>query len=81
MNDLLSNKDFTITANGEAFISQRKAAELIGMPKSTLHDWIHRSSGTLNLNEINQLDAKSFQLAVLSGRDKGIPQAIDLQAI
>jgi len=91
MNDLttqenlatLNKDDFTITENGEAFISTTKAADLIGMPRTTLRDWIKRENTSipppLNLNKINQLDVKSFQLAVNYATNKGIPQAIDLQ--
>ena len=74
----INQSDFTITDNGEAFISQTRAAQLLGLPKTTLHDWIHRNPNALNLNKKSQLDHKSFQKAVLSERDKGNTQAIEL---
>lgn len=35
-----NTNDFTVTETGEAFISQRKAAELLGVARSTLQSWL-----------------------------------------
>lgn len=50
MNLATQNKnDFTVTQNGEAYISQRKAAELLGVNENTLKSHIlrtHKESST-----------------------------------
>ena len=56
---------------GVGYISQRKAAELLGLPRSTFNDWVRKNSDTINTNENNQLDTKSFVKAVIFGRSKG----------
>lgn len=69
---LASNTDFKVNLKtGEAYISQRKTAEITGIPKSTINDWILKEPVTYNLNENNQLDAKSLQKLVLSSHLKG----------
>lgn len=69
---IASNSDFKVNMEtGEAFISQRKTAEITGIPRSTLQDWIRANPAEYSTNENNQLDAKSLQKLVLSGRDKG----------
>ena len=69
---IASNSDFKINMEtGEAFISQLKTAEITGIPRSTLQDWIRANPAGYSTNENNQLDAKSLQKLVLSGRDKG----------
>lgn len=54
---------FKIRAKADAFISQVKVAELCGVARSSLQDYIFRNSGTLELNEINQLSANSLEQA------------------
>jgi len=74
----VNQSDFTITKEGGAFITTTKAAELIGIPRTSLQDWIKKNSAGLNLNKKSQLDHKSFQKAVYFGTTKNIAQAIDL---
>ena len=74
----VNQSSFTITDGGKAYISQRKASDLIGIPQSTISDWIKKNSVDLNLNEKNQLDPKSFQKLVILGQNRNIPQAIEL---
>ena len=41
---ITDNTDFKVnTATGEAFISQRKTAELLGVSKSAISSWISRA--------------------------------------
>ena len=78
---IASNSDFKVNLQtGEAYISQTKTAEITGIPRSTLQDWIkadrtksesENCPAGYTVNENNQLDAKSLQKLVLSGRDKG----------
>ncbi len=76
---IASNSDFKVNMeSGEAFISQRKTAEITGIPKSTVNDWILKSPDTYNVNENNQLDAKSLQKLVFSGHHKGYEKCTDL---
>ena len=55
--------------------SQRKTAELLGIPRSTLNDWVRKNSDALNTNEVNHLDDKTFIKAVIFGRSKGSQKA------
>jgi len=68
----LENREnhFTIIEGGKVYISQRKTGELLGIPKSTIHAWVTKNSGTLNLNKKNQLDAKSVVFMAKMGRPK-----------
>lgn len=76
---IASNSDFKVNLQtGEAFISQVKTAEITGIPRSTLQDWIRANPAGYSTNEINQLDAKSLQKLVLSGRDKGYEKCTEL---
>lgn len=76
---IASNSDFKVNMEtGEAYISQRKTAEITGIPRSTLQDWIRANPAGYSTNESNQLDAKSLQKLVLSGRDKGYEKCADL---
>ena len=76
---IASNSDFKVNLeSGEAFISQRKTAEITGVPKSTVNDWILKSPDTYKVNENNQLDAKSLQKLVLAGHQKGYEKCTDL---
>lgn len=85
---ITANADFKVnTVTGEAFISQRKAAELTGIPRQTLQDWLKADrEKALNeniqplykVNENNQLDAKSLQKLVLSGIGKGYEKCTEL---
>lgn len=76
---IASNSDFKVNMEtGEAFISQVKTAEITGIPRSTLQDWIRANPAGYSTNESNQLDAKSLQKLVLSGRDKGYEKCADL---
>jgi len=64
------NKDFTVTATGQACISQTAISKVTGIPQQTLSDWIRTKSVDYNTNELNQLDAKSFQKVVILGSPK-----------
>ena len=64
--------DFTIHQDGKAFISQRKTAQLTGIPRSTVNRWVADNGTPENLNENNQLDVKLFNKIVKMGRMKGI---------
>ena len=85
---IASNSDFKVNMQtGEAFISQRKTAEITGVPAATLRDWLKADlelaisqdiPRTYNVNENNQLDAKSLQKLVLSAHHKGYEKCADL---
>ena len=85
---IASNSDFKVNMQtGEAFISQRKTAEITGIPRGTLQGWLEvdkreaiakNMPATYTVNENNQLDAKSLQKLVLSGIDKGYEKCTDL---
>lgn len=75
----LSNKS-TSLATSEYFIdkidkkiytSQREVSRLIGIPQSTISDWVRKDPVTFNTNEFNQLDAKSVLKLAKSGHAKG----------
>ena len=78
---IAANGDFKVNMQtGEAFISQRKTAEITGVPRTTIRDWLkadrekvknENCPPTYNVNEDNQLDAKSLQKLVLSAHLKG----------
>lgn len=72
--------DFTILENGDAFISQSKAANALGVPRSTLRGWIKSATlkNDINTNEFNQLDARSFQKMVKVATLKGYEKADEL---
>ena len=77
--DLAEDKiDFTITAEGEAFIGVKKVSELTGVSRGTLLGWIQRDAPTYITNENNQLDAKSLSKVVLRARDNNYPLSADL---
>ena len=80
---IASNSDFKVNMEtGEAFISQRKTAELTGIPRTTIRDWLEADAKsvppTYTVNENNQLDAKSLQKLVLSAHVKGYEKCADL---
>ena len=85
---IASNSDFKVNLQtGEAYISQRKTAELTGIPRGTIQGWLEidkreaiakNMPATYNVNENNQLDAKSLQKLVLSGIDKGYEKCTEL---
>ena len=85
---IASNSDFKVNmATGEAFISQRKTAEITGVPRGTIQGWLEidkreaaakNMPATYNVNENNQLDAKSLQKLVLSAHLKGYEKCADL---
>lgn len=85
---IASNSDFKVNMQtGEAFISQRKTAELTGVPRTTIRDWLkadqeksdnQKCPPTYTVNENNQLDAKSLQKLVLSAHLKGYEKCADL---
>ena len=85
---IASNSDFEVNLeSGEAFISQRKTAEITGIPRGTLQGWLEvdrreaiakNIPTTYKINKNNQFDAKSLQKLVLSGRDKGYEKCTDL---
>ena len=60
-----SNMEITVnSANGEAYISQRKAAELLGVPRSSLQSYIERSLHPVN-SELDQgLSSEIFAICV-----------------
>jgi len=64
------NPNFTVEPDGRAFISQRETARLTGIPLVTLQRWIKKSGSLLTLNDNNQLDAKSFNKAVILGQQR-----------
>ena len=67
-----TSSDFTVnSATGDAFISRAKAAEILGIPVSTLKDWILKNPAAYSFNENNQLDGKSLQKLAMSGVAKG----------
>ena len=71
-----SQSDFSVDPNtGTGYISQRKAAELCGVPRTNLRRWIDMNRPTLNLNENSQLDEKSFVKAVIMARQKNSQKA------
>jgi hypothetical protein len=77
MNLATTNKnDFTVNQDGGAFISQRKVAELTGIPRATIQDWIKANPAIYNINENNQLDAKSLQNLAFSGHSKGYEKCL-----
>ena len=59
-----NKKDFTILTNGEAFISQTAIAKLCGVGQNAISQFIKKTGDTLNLNKLNQLDAKSLELVI-----------------
>jgi len=85
---IASNSDFKVNMEtGEAFISQRKTAEITGVPAATIRDWLkadreksddQECPRTYMVNENNQLDAKSLQKLVLSAHVKGYEKCADL---
>ena len=85
---IASNSDFKVNLEScEAFISQRKTAEITGVPAATIRDWLkadreksddQECPRTYNVNENNQLDAKSLQKLVLSAHLKGYEKCADL---
>ena len=58
-----NTQDYTVTDSGEAFVSQRKAAELMGVNDNTLRSYISRNHK--NDNTINGLDSKTLQSATM----------------
>ena len=60
----LISKDFTVNAvTGEAYISQRKAGELLGVAKTTLQNYL--VSDHPNFNRINGLTPEILQITTL----------------
>lgn len=68
----LNATDFTITESGDAFISQRKASEALGIPLSTLNRWVLENGTPALVNEINQLGVILFQKAVVFETTKSV---------
>ena len=62
--------DFTVDSIGNAFISQSAVSRCTGIPQQTISDWVRKNSVGYNLNENNQLDAKSLQKLVIVGSSK-----------
>ena len=80
MSNILPTLDILIDQSGDAWIAQRKVAELCGLGKSAINDAIARKysyAGGWILNENNQLDAKSAYDAVVHFVKEGKPVAID----
>ena len=61
----INKSDFTITKEGEAFISQRKLSDLLGLGKNAVNDWLRRvgDGRRVKLNETNQLSSESLEYA------------------
>ena len=59
-----NNQDFTVTASGDAFISQTKVAELCGVGQDAISKFVSRTGHSLILNEINQLSYESLELVI-----------------
>ena len=57
-----NTNDFTVTENGDAFISQPKLASLINIAEGTVTSFISRSNEITNT--INGLNADSLETAV-----------------
>ena len=64
------NSDFRVDANGEAYISQRKAAELLGVARTSLQDWINRP-GNLEVSQglSSEIFANAIQYYALDARN------------
>ena len=70
------SQDFTVDSDtGEAFISQRKLAQLCGVPESTQRDWFKNNPRGYNCNKNNQLSHKSLGLFLKSAMLKGYEKA------
>ena len=76
----ITDKDVTITTDGKAFISQVKLAQLLGVPRTTLREYIYKNSATLKLNENNQLSAESVHFPSGYFAAKGNPKAIKVMS-
>lgn len=76
MNNLAkrNNNDFTVLENGDAFISQRKAAELLGVSHTTIQNWVNIA--TLNVNKNKQLSHDSLLEVATRACAIGKPEAI-----
>lgn len=74
--------DFSISTSGEGFVSQRKAAELLGVPRSTLQYAMKNPTlydGTLagvNHSENNQLDENTLTKLAYHFAQKGNERAL-----
>jgi hypothetical protein len=53
------NSEVVVDGNGEVYISQRKAAELLGVAKSTFNDWVNRT-----LNSVTEQGLSSEMMAI-----------------
>ena len=74
VNTLISTTDFTITANGEGFVSQTQAAKLCGVNQSAMSKWINRAKQSgipLILNDNNQLSEETLVLGIAHYAAKG----------
>ena len=80
---LTTNTDFAVI-NGTGWVSQTKLAEMCGAAQQTINSAISRKSSYAvgwNLNENNQLDAKSAYSAVVHFATQGKPEAIQTLAL
>ena len=71
-----NSKDFTVTEQGDAFITQTKVAELCGVTQSTISDFTKNKTHSLKLNKINQLSAESAFYTLAHYAEKGRPEAV-----
>jgi hypothetical protein len=67
---IVTSKNGVVLSNGKAFISQVKVSELLGIPRSTLQQWMKKNRQDITVNENNQLDAKSVVFIAKLGRLK-----------
>ena len=75
MNDIkvtTINNDFTVSPNGVAFISQRKAAELCGIDQSTLNRFFASSNSDVNQG----ISSDNLNFCITHYANKGRPEAI-----
>lgn len=64
--------DFTVLENGQAFISQRKAAELCGVGQSTIRDFFH--SNNIDVNQ--GVSAENLEKPITHYARKGRAEAV-----
>jgi len=66
MNNLATkNKnDFTVTENGDAFISQTAVAKLCGVGQNSISQYVEKTRDTLQTNSTSQLSHNSLELVI-----------------
>ena len=58
------NSDFRVDANGEAYISQRKAAEMLGLANTSLQSYLDRHLRAVNPDSNQGLSSEIFALCI-----------------